>query len=1030
MRYGSTRLGGWCGLGSLLLLAAGLLAFTSRTNPAPTESPAVAVMPAPIPEPPCQHDPWVLPKTSAVPEAFIRATARLFDDSFADPRGCEYRHIRVEVESRDYGEADVVATHGWVLPAVPDAPERFAVCWNGLVYPALSIGEPATVEVDVYTALRRSDVVLHEGVPNSEEGYSVDYYGQRTDTAVALLLRLGKGALADVIWTRRQTPGEAPEELSAVHYYARAAKAQAETKSARAEAAFVRGGDYAASNDRRPIICFGPGRHPNPDVRIASLIERLDGAVGQPTFACYQSRISFANDPIVRALVREGDRAVGPLLRCMVRDRRMTSAIELPSHNPATPHRMRAVREAAYEALAAILDIHPDSSDSALDGATTEHWCKWAKEFREARRQGYGPERWLRTLADDRENPLHWLTAAEKLASISHPWHPPGWSIPSDESRRPKIRPMPGEPVRWRRNPSVTELLVVRINQIGNNWLAGRLALCLVEWDLPAATPVLEVMTRRLADAATHADPATEPDEEGHDKLMRREGEWAADELFLKLSEARLAAGDRRALDDYAAWLERLPPGRVLRGKEGEYFRLMAANPDHPSLARASDRMFGAAGSPWLPLVHRSGDVFPADRIRRLFAAGLLATPGFRGEVLRMLTDLSPCGTIRRSDNLIRVEIPEQHGDAYYLDECQPPFPEDGAVFELHVCEYIARLLNGDDRGHFTTVAGRTIFREVHWPGIPSSPRCEPFWPTQLRTEAVLASADFLARYGCRLHQRELKLRRLDAPASVEQLRHGEAVFSLNAEGQARIVPLPSDAPPARWKVLPDSSQTGDHQGLPRWALYGLAPPDLGMVWQAEEVFAAGRWQRYFGFVGGHRIARVPAAEIEFLPPAGGAWTRCAGPFNARLDLPPASNPDADEPSAFAPGEAVPIVLRIHNSAGLDQRLPGEAPKLLLSYSPAHVSRQGALAPTARGNWEWVDVPASPNARPVALTKRTLGPAESIHAAEFDLRDLFDLSEPGFYRVRLAGAKRDGPRTIAAARHETEFLILPPHPSR
>ena len=48
-----------------------------------------------------------------------------------------------------------------------------------------------------------------------------------------------------------------------------------------------------------------------------------------------------------------------------------------------------------------------------------------------------------------------------------------------------------------------------------------------------------------------------------------------------------------------------------------------------------------------------------------------------------------------------------------------------------------------------------------------------------------------------------------------------------------------------------------------------------GVLWQAEEVLAGGKWQRYYGFVGRHIIAKVPAEEIEVLhgfTSAHGGW--------------------------------------------------------------------------------------------------------------------------------------------------------------
>ena len=40
-----------------------------------------------------------------------------------------------------------------------------------------------------------------------------------------------------------------------------------------------------------------------------------------------------------------------------------------------------------------------------------------------------------------------------------------------------------------------------------------------------------------------------------------------------------------------------------------------------------------------------------------------------------------------------------------------------------------------------------------------------------------------------------------------------------------------------------------------------------GWVWQAEEVHRGGEWERYYGLVGRHVIAGVPASSLEL---AGG----------------------------------------------------------------------------------------------------------------------------------------------------------------
>ena len=60
----------------------------------------------------------------------------------ADPRGCEYREVEV-------GDGGPVKTRGFVLPERPGDAGRFAVGWDGVVYPAFAVGAPADLEADV-----------------------------------------------------------------------------------------------------------------------------------------------------------------------------------------------------------------------------------------------------------------------------------------------------------------------------------------------------------------------------------------------------------------------------------------------------------------------------------------------------------------------------------------------------------------------------------------------------------------------------------------------------------------------------------------------------------------------------------------------------------------------------------------------------------------------------------------------------------------------------------------------------------------
>src|SRR5262245_1556321 len=92
-----------------------------------------------LPTPPQQNAPW--PHSA---DALLNAAATLFEQGLADPRGLEYREIEIAVGSPWNGGGHSFKTHGWILPN--DGKDgQFAVAWNGLVYPVMSIGHLANL---------------------------------------------------------------------------------------------------------------------------------------------------------------------------------------------------------------------------------------------------------------------------------------------------------------------------------------------------------------------------------------------------------------------------------------------------------------------------------------------------------------------------------------------------------------------------------------------------------------------------------------------------------------------------------------------------------------------------------------------------------------------------------------------------------------------------------------------------------------------------------------------------------------------
>jgi len=183
-----------------------------------------------LPQAPRQQQPAAKPATK-LPEKMVSAAEFLFRMGLADPRGCEYREIEV-LASGWFGSMDRDGKiHGWVLPERDGDTRRFAICWNGLIYPVLSIGAAADCRADMqglierdqqHCAKRLAEHVVREeqrakeaqqrgekfspSTPglrfrNEQERSSIEQ-GYMARMKAVLCLRLGHVDLAEAIWTR------------------------------------------------------------------------------------------------------------------------------------------------------------------------------------------------------------------------------------------------------------------------------------------------------------------------------------------------------------------------------------------------------------------------------------------------------------------------------------------------------------------------------------------------------------------------------------------------------------------------------------------------------------------------------------------------------------------------------------------------------------------------------------------------------------------------------------------------------------
>jgi hypothetical protein len=314
-----------------------------------------------LPDPPQQRKPWTPPK-SGVPEAFVTAAAKMFEHGLADPRGCEYREVTLTIIDRWNADNKPQKTHAWVLPATAGG-WRHAVCWDVLVYPVAEVGPSADLAADIRAAVKRHIDARAPRDPRDTNMYVETDREKRSslchdrwlaDTAVALLLRLGEGVGAKELWDQSR-PTKKPavddsyitlaREWSWKHFERGLfAHMQGDDRLARAslrklsealpsiEIEAQRRGwpgrlaeflhqlpellddqdRRAAAPSRKPVVCIGPGRHPDAAKRVAALIDRLDEASARQGIRYFLGGGEWSRDPVVRGLADEGDASFRP----------------------------------------------------------------------------------------------------------------------------------------------------------------------------------------------------------------------------------------------------------------------------------------------------------------------------------------------------------------------------------------------------------------------------------------------------------------------------------------------------------------------------------------------------------------------------------------------------------------------------------------------------------------------------------------------------------------------------------------------
>ena len=871
--------------------------------------PAVSFVGKSLPVPPQQAEPWAPPK-SKLPEPLLTATEFLFAHGAADPRGCEYRELTV-VTGAVWGGHSAVKTHGWVLPEAAAREGRFAVCWNGLVYPVTEVGPLANLSADV--ELPAAKGWLGNAIP---EGNAVNHRSTLPLRA-CLLLRLGEVELAEKSWkvpasTTRSGKAAADDpfvilstdwlwmsfdralcaHMRGDHRLALVtAEPIAKHREAFEREAERRGfakPDDLNSNERKqkPYFSFlipldrllaeqkrrvqlepvvrvlgaDKGAFADQEPRIAALVRDLEEVAarqwGQP------GGVSLAGDPIVAALAKEGTVTIDTLLKCLEQDQRLTRSVSF--HRDFFTHRnLIGVDEAAYAALCLILETQKfgPRTEHGYDHATGDTRRAVAEEIRqywEERRKVPIEERWFLTLKDDNATSSQWLEAASRITMASDVRVEGAWTVTSAR-KDGKVPPMRGEPLREKTEPSVSELLAKRSDQIAASndpssrilfelKKAAQVAQCLAKWDERAALPTLKARARDCAKMTSKTSAF-------QGNAMQILGESLA---TLTITAAR--AGDTELFPDYCRWLRETPPGKLIEAssfRTHDLFAPLWLGAENETCRETAEVLFNGTNSDWNP-VHRvqpNGRPFQPER---LAATPLLGVAPFREQLLRNLGDKAAVGTVSVKNGSVSLQQPGRSGGVAITNRTDPHLPKTDAAQNVRECDLYA--------WHLSSVDGAPLF--------------ELYWPEEVRDQTLAHCREFVTRWGSRygtsvprndpsrrgrdfqMTYAHFTLPPLKRPATEEDLKQGVAIFSLGTVNPVRQVLLEPFPRPARWVTLKDfpvTELTADPNGEPK-----VSHQQAGFVWQAEEVQQDGQWVRYYGFVGRHSIARVPAAEIEF----------------------------------------------------------------------------------------------------------------------------------------------------------------------
>lgn len=926
-----------------------------------------------IPVPPAQTQPWTPPATK-LPADVVSAITELFNDGLADPRGCEYREI--EIITGDSGNGGGLKTHGWVMPNQGN--DKFAVCWNGLVSPVISVGAPADLHKDMTQMLESDRAKIDEVQAQHEEQEkerkeSLERSGKKYDhvtwparwnqSAVpestsatpeymwpikaALLLRLGETDLAEKIWL--QWSGYPPNDQAPGAYLALASP-WVFTLFDRAISAHMKGDDHLALVSAQALVPIqqaveaAAAKQPNPnnqDIKpYLKFLKQLPELIADS-----QRRVDEPpQTPTLQKALPPGspERIAG-----LIHDLEYVDARQMGfpgGVNLMDDPNVQALAQEGDAAVEPLLKCMVEDTRLTRSVSAGRPWFQQRTIIPVNQAAFVALSNILHT-ADFGPNASDALPVADQRKELADKirayWQRSRGKSP-EEMAYDILNDDHADHKQWLKAASD---IIMSANitaspgstRFGNDLANGGFSSRLVA---PG-----EIVPMRGESLRSKSNPSVS------DLLVKRMKALQADEQPQTFFDAcnlamALATWDGKAhLDDLRAFMD--------------------AAKSHWTADHATERLV----TPLVSLYERRielGDAQAAadyvDWVENAlpplqelsFARPKVLEPIWRypdnpvlaGAAEKIFTDpKSPWLP------LVRFNDPVDLSQLFQTPLFGVPAFRKDLLRGLHDTASAGTVTLRPDgsiggewtgRGPVVTkadplappVGTQVDYRfcdvyanQIAW--LDGAPRCELYWPQAERDKAVAASAAFIQKYGDNFKfdptlprenpfQKDtarLHFARLDHPATPEDVQAGRAIFSL--PGSPRLVKLPELPLEASWDTLKDNvNSINIVDGKPNTIYW-----TRGTVWQAEEVQVDGKWQRFYGFTGRFHIAKVPASEIEFTD-----YRRALAPHFAGILSGPPAAPTSGSMFPALPGlkvgDPVPITFKVHNISGEDQTLP------------------------------------------------------------------------------------------------------------